>query len=321
MQIPDGPLAPPTSPPSRPDTLLARIDHLAPLLCSLHAAPLALWLPHLSLVLKLEPTAVWRAVDRLGGSEVEDGKPPVRHVRMAPAVRCGAAPVDAASLQAILHQVRRPWDVPLRNGAREAAGGEAAGKIGGEAQEAGGQRRGLGAVSAPTGGDGFWDALRRKLLRDSTGAGVREAAEGHRTVSPCGAAGEGALERRRQLSALVEETGAAVGVAEARAARLEPRFREFKHDMHWRQSRDHVTALQISRAEDTLFQLEEAVLALAGETRQLQHDVEQTARVIGPEAIARGRERRLVGARPPPPKTAAADRGDFADWLLSRMPL
>jgi hypothetical protein len=237
--------------------------------------------------------------------------------------------VDAATLQAILHQARRPWDTPAQNRgdaeARKRLGEQEAVQPGELAQEPAGQE-GAGALSAPAGTDGFWESLRRALRPDNPTArasgGARELVEEAvgRGVSLSRPAGQVSLDRRRQLSALVEATTAALDVAEARAAHLEPRFREFKHDMHWRQSRQHAAALQISRAEEALFELEEAVLALGALARQLQHDVDRAAAVIGPEAIARGRERRLIGSRPPPPKPSA-DRADLADWLLSRLPL
>jgi hypothetical protein len=108
---------------------------------------------------------------------------------------------------------------------------------------------------------------------------------------------------------------------EARAAGLEPRFREFKHDMHWRQSRDHAAALHLSRAEEAIFELEEMLRKLEGDARQLRGEIEEAEDIIGSEAIARGRERRMLGARPPTRRPPVDGGADFADWLLSRMPL
>ena len=65
---------------SRPDTLLARIDQLSPILSTLPAAPLPLWLPHLDTLVRLEPAGV-RAVAanvKAASRRVEHGENQVR---------------------------------------------------------------------------------------------------------------------------------------------------------------------------------------------------------------------------------------------------
>jgi len=63
-------------------------------------------------------------------------------------------------------------------------------------------------------------------------------------------------------------------------------------------------------------------MGLQGDGYELRRDVEKAAIFIGPEALARGREKRLArSAAAVRPVAARAEKMDLADYLLMRLPL
>jgi len=316
-------------PPFWPDTLLARIDQLSPILSTLPAAPLPLWLPHLDTLVRLEPAGV-RAVAanvkaasrRVEHGENQEGKPPTRVGAFSDD---GLHSVDAAVVAAAILQVRRPWEAKSElHGDQADAESDTSPETPLEpSAPAAPMVDGKAAVA-----DGFWSAVRRKFtgidvpvppVRAGTAASADDSSrEGE------GAAGgkwEAHLRRRQELSSLIEQTTDALSEAEMRMRRLEIKFREFKHDAAWRAQAEQAQALALSRAEESLITMEESMLGLEGKTAELKRDVGRAALLVGEEEIALARERKLVRSRVPPPMERPASISDVADWLLWKLPL
>ncbi|EOD14737.1 hypothetical protein EMIHUDRAFT_350284 [Emiliania huxleyi CCMP1516] len=174
-----------------------------------------------------------------------------------------------------------------------------------------------GAEAAEASGD-LWSSLKRGwggLFKPAAGEPVAVAPAARTSRRGGGPA------QRRGRAQVLREVGEAIDEAEGRMRRLEGRFRVFKHDMHWRQQREEAAALQLCRMEGALFDAEDAAMLLETASHDLRREIERQTILIGPEAIARGRDRRIVARGSRPPGAALAEPPAQQDGFLWRLPL
>ena len=99
----------------------------------------------------------------------------------------------------------------------------------------------------------------------------------------------------------------------------------YKSDIQHHQRVQQGAALRLSKLEGMLMDAEDTLTTQIGRSRQLNVEVGQVERKLGPEAIKRGRERRMVEG-PPSPQKVPFTKGPNGkpSWearLLSKLPL
>mmetsp|Transcript_1098 Transcript_1098/g.3135 ORF Transcript_1098/g.3135 Transcript_1098/m.3135 type:complete len:480 (-) Transcript_1098:98-1537(-) len=343
-----GELLPP--PPFWGPTLVERIDQLSPILTALAAVPLRHWIPHLPLLLRVHPSQLSLAAAKLNAAHASSELGPVDSLSNLSA--------RASVIHSERGESEIGPDDSISNvgvGSRLAGGAGAGGTSRSEAAAStvggggdGGvdlthfgfllaelERGGLeetesgrdsceeeaapppGAEAAEASGD-LWSSLKRGwggLFKPAAGEPVAVAPAARTSRRGGGPA------QRRGRAQVLREVGEAIDEAEGRMRRLEGRFRVFKHDMHWRQQREEAAALQLCRMEGALFDAEDAAMLLETASHDLRREIERQTILIGPEAIARGRDRRIVARGSRPPGAALAEPPAQQDGFLWRLPL
>tara|TARA_B110001452_G_scaffold13302_1_gene10983 strand:+ start:317 stop:562 length:246 start_codon:yes stop_codon:yes gene_type:complete len=80
----------------------------------------------------------------------------------------------------------------------------------------------------------------------------------------------------------------------------------------------HVTIqVRLAQLEGMLMDTEDALLACDGSTRELDAEIARVERLLGPEAIRRGRERRMIEAR----RTGDLQGRGWQDKFMSNIPI
>ena len=93
----------------------------------------------------------------------------------------------------------------------------------------------------------------------------------------------------------------------------------FKSDIQFKQQQQQEAAVRLSQLEGVVMDAEDALLAYEGSTRELDDELGRVERLLGPEAIRRGRDRRLVEARRTGHLAGKKDGWDM--WMASKLPL
>jgi len=112
-------------------------------------------------------------------------------------------------------------------------------------------------------------------------------------------------------------------VLDATAARLialESTLFAFKSDIQFRQQQQQEAAARLCMLEGMLFDSEDVFMEQTGRARELDVELSRVERLLGTEAIKRGRDRRMVEAKGRGAATPATYREGWDRWI-SKLPL
>ena len=116
----------------------------------------------------------------------------------------------------------------------------------------------------------------------------------------------------------LEKVEGVLGATATRLNALESTLFAFKSDVQYRQQLQQEAAIRLSHLEGMLMDAEDGLMEHARRARELDAELCHVERLMGPEAIKRGRDRRIVDARGS--RNAQAKDG-WQDKFMTMLPL